>query len=153
MTRAALGLGSNLGDRRAHIEGALRTLEGRVKVVAVSRLTETEPEGGPEQGPYLNGAAVVETELGARGLLDLARELEDDAGRVRSVRWGPRTLDVDLLLFGDAIIDEPGLMVPHPRMGERLFVLEPLAEIAPDWPVPGLHRTVGELREELSVHP
>ncbi|MHC4931536.1 MAG: 2-amino-4-hydroxy-6-hydroxymethyldihydropteridine diphosphokinase [Planctomycetota bacterium] len=153
MTPAALGLGSNLGDRRGHIERALRTLADRVKVVAVSRLIETAPEGGPEQGPYLNGAAVVETELGARGLLELAQELERAAGRVRTVRWGQRTLDVDLLLYGDAIIDEPGLTVPHPRMCERLFVLEPLAEIAPDWPVPGRSLTVRELREELSVHP
>jgi 2-amino-4-hydroxy-6-hydroxymethyldihydropteridine diphosphokinase len=147
--RVALGLGSNVGDRRAHLETALTRLRERVNVVSVSRFVATEPVGGPPQGPFLNAAALVETDLRPRALLELARELEEAAGRQRGVRWGPRTLDVDLLLYGDEVVDEPDLEIPHPRLHERGFVLDPLAEIAPDWVVPRLDRTVGELRENL----
>ena len=147
--RAALGLGSNVGDRRAHLETALHGLRARLEVLAVSRFLATEPVGGPPQGEFLNAAAVVETELSPRALLELARALEEAAGRERGARWGPRTLDIDLLLYGDEIVNDADLVVPHPRLHERRFVLEPLAEIAPDWTVPRLDRTVRELREDL----
>ncbi|MHC4547269.1 MAG: 2-amino-4-hydroxy-6-hydroxymethyldihydropteridine diphosphokinase [Planctomycetota bacterium] len=150
--RAALSLGSNLGDRRAHLEAALRRLRERVTVAAVSRMHETAPVGGPPQGAFLNAAVVVETGLAPRALLELVLDLERAAERRRDVRWGPRTLDVDLLLYGDRIVRAPGLCVPHPRLHERSFVLEPLAEIAPDWVVPGLNRTVEELREDVHPH-
>ena len=126
--RAYLGLGSNLGDRRAHLRAAVAALPD---VVAVSPVYETDPVGGPPgQGPYLNLVVALETNLSARELLDVAHSLEDAAGRVRKERDGPRTLDVDVLLVGDLCVDEPDLVVPHPRMWERRFVLAPLADLA-----------------------
>lgn len=126
--RAYLGLGSNLGDRRAHLRAAVAALPD---VVAVSPVYETDPVGGPPgQGPYLNLVVVLETDRSPRQLLDLAHNLEDAAGRVRKERDGPRTLDVDVLLVGDLCVDEPDLVVPHPRMWQRRFVLAPLADLA-----------------------
>jgi 2-amino-4-hydroxy-6-hydroxymethyldihydropteridine diphosphokinase len=154
VTKTAFGLGSNLGDRRFHLDAAVLGLAAAAgEVVSVSSYRETEPVGGPPQPPYLNAAAIVETELGPRDLLPVMRDLERRAGRKRGVRWGPRTLDVDLLLYGDLFLQEPDLVVPHPRLRERLFVLEPLAEIALDWPVPGTGRSVGELLADLRHHP
>jgi 2-amino-4-hydroxy-6-hydroxymethyldihydropteridine diphosphokinase len=128
--RAFLGLGSNLGDRAAYLQGAVDALPD---VVAVSRFYETDPVGGPEgQPPYLNAVVELDTEMSPGDLLDWCRRLEAAAGRVRTERWGPRTLDVDVLLVGDLVIDEPDLQVPHPRMWERSFVLIPLAELAPE---------------------
>jgi 2-amino-4-hydroxy-6-hydroxymethyldihydropteridine diphosphokinase len=132
--RAYLGIGSNLGDRAAHLQGALDAL-GRVdglRVVAASPVYETSPVGGPPQPDYLNAVVAVDTELTARQLLDVAHRIEAAAERVRTVRWGPRTLDVDVLLVGDERIDEPDLVVPHPRMAERAFVMVPLADLAPE---------------------
>jgi 2-amino-4-hydroxy-6-hydroxymethyldihydropteridine diphosphokinase len=148
--KAALSLGSNLPDRKAHLDEAVRRLRERTRVLAVSRFLDTEPVGGPPQGRFLNAAVVVDTELDPRGLLELARELERAAGRVRVERWGPRTLDVDLLLCDDRVVREDGLRVPHPRLAERRFVLEPLAEVAPDWVVPGTGRTVEDLLADLA---
>ncbi len=134
--RAAIGLGSNVGDRRETLLAAGRTIAERVgDVVASSALYETAPVGGPEQGPYLNGVVVVDTELAPRELLDRLLAIEHDHGRKRRERWGPRTLDLDLLLYGDQMIDLPGLTVPHPRMVERRFVLEPLIDA---WPAAAL---------------
>jgi 2-amino-4-hydroxy-6-hydroxymethyldihydropteridine diphosphokinase len=133
VTRAHLGLGSNLGDRLAFLRGAvagLRATDG-ISVAAVSRVFETAPVGGPEQGAYLNAVVAVDTELSAAQLLAVAHRLEDGAGRVRDVRWGARTLDVDVLLVGDERVDTPELTVPHPRLAERGFVLAPLADVAP----------------------
>lgn len=129
-----LALGSNLGDRARHLQIAVDSLaaEPEVTVVAASSLYETDPVGGPEQGRFLNAVVALETELGPRELLVVAQSLEDDAGRVRVERWGPRTLDVDVLLVGDAVVSEPDLVVPHPRMWERGFVLAPLHDVAPD---------------------
>src|SRR5947199_1453422 len=128
--RAFLGLGSNLGDRWRYLREAVAALPD---VGAVSPVYETEPVGGPEgQGLYLNLVVELETDLGPRQLLELARRLEDAAGRMRVERWGPRTLDVDVLLVGDLTVDEPDLVVPHPRMWERRFVLAPLADLAPE---------------------
>ena len=132
MTRAYLALGSNLGDRLAHLQGAVDGLVAeRVSVAAVSAVYETDPVG-PPQPAYLNAVVAVDTELDARGLLELAHRLEDAADRRREERWGPRTLDVDVLLVGDERVDEDDLVVPHPRMEERGFVLAPLSDVAPN---------------------
>lgn len=126
--RAYLGLGSNLGDRRALLRAAVAAIPD---VVAVSPVYETEPVGGPPgQSPYLNLVVALDTALSPRQLLELAQGLEARAGRVRSEPGGPRTLDVDVLLVGDLTVGEPDLVVPHPRMWERRFVLAPLADLA-----------------------
>ncbi|MBN9018908.1 MAG: 2-amino-4-hydroxy-6-hydroxymethyldihydropteridine diphosphokinase [Rhizobiales bacterium] len=134
MNEAFLGLGGNLGDRAATLAAAIDDLgaAAAVRVMRVSSLYETPPWGPVPQGPYLNACVAIETTLSARALLDLCLAIEKRHGRERLVRWGPRTLDIDLLLYGTATIDEPGLIVPHPRMADRAFVLVPLAEIAPD---------------------
>jgi len=131
--RAYLGIGSNLGDRLSHLQSAVDGLAAApgVLVVQVSRVFETEPVGGPPQDDYLNAVVAIDTDLGARDLLRLAQSLEDAADRVREERWGPRTLDVDILLVGDEQIDDPDLVVPHPRMGHRAFVLGPLGDLEP----------------------
>jgi 2-amino-4-hydroxy-6-hydroxymethyldihydropteridine diphosphokinase len=141
VTRAFVGLGSNLGDR----EGTLRAAVGRLrslpetKVVRVSRFRNTEPVGFVDQPRFLNGAVELETGLPARRLLDGLMEVERHFGRDRLAvpAQGPRTLDLDLLIYGDERISEPGLEVPHPRLHERAFVLEPLAELDPSLEVPG----------------
>jgi 2-amino-4-hydroxy-6-hydroxymethyldihydropteridine diphosphokinase len=130
VTRTFLGIGSNLGDRRARLEEAVR---GIPDVRAVSSVYETTPIGGPPgQGDYLNAVVELDTELSPRQLLETAKGLEQAAGRKRGQRWGPRTLDVDVLLVGDLSVDEPDLVVPHPRMWQRRFVLVPLSELAPE---------------------
>jgi 2-amino-4-hydroxy-6-hydroxymethyldihydropteridine diphosphokinase len=128
--RAFVALGSNMGDRREHLRRAVAGLPG---VVAVSQVYETDPVGGPgDQPAYLNAVVELETDLEPRDLLEVARRLEAEAGRVRAERWGSRTLDVDVLLVGDLVVDEPDLQVPHPRLWERAFVLVPLSDLAPD---------------------
>jgi 2-amino-4-hydroxy-6-hydroxymethyldihydropteridine diphosphokinase len=129
VTRAFLGLGSNLGDRLAHLRAAIDSLDD---VVAVSPVYETAPVGGPEQGAFLNLVVELDTARDARDLLEVCRTLEAVACRVREVRWGPRTLDVDVLWIDGAVVADPDLQVPHPRMWERRFVLAPLADLAPD---------------------
>lgn len=131
MTRAFLGLGSNVGDRRAHLRVAIASLED-VGLARVSPLYETDPVGGPEQGAFLNLVAELDTELSARELLAVCRRLETAADRVREVRWGPRTLDVDVLWVDGVTVADDDLVVPHPRMWERRFVLAPLRDLAPD---------------------
>ena len=140
MTRAYVALGANLGDRERTLREAVAALaaEGGIEVVAVSTLRETEPVGVGEQPRFLNGAAAVETTLTARELLARLLAVEQRFGRVRVPgEHAPRTLDLDLLLYGEDVIEEPGLAVPHPRLHERRFVLEPLAELAPGLVVPG----------------
>jgi 2-amino-4-hydroxy-6-hydroxymethyldihydropteridine diphosphokinase len=140
VTRAYVGLGANLGEREATIRTAVEALAGQkgIEVVAVSKLRETEPVGVGEQPRFLNGVAALETALSAHDLLDRLLEIEQRFGRVRIPgEHRPRTLDLDLLLYGDETIDDPGLTVPHPRLQERRFVLEPLAELAPGLVVPG----------------
>lgn len=129
MSRAFLGLGSNLGDRVELLRSAVAAL---ADVVAASPLYETEPVGGPEQGRYLNLVVELDTPLDARGLLAECARLERVAGRVRDLRWGARTLDVDVLWVEGDQRDEPDLQVPHPRMWDRRFVLAPLRDLAPD---------------------
>jgi 2-amino-4-hydroxy-6-hydroxymethyldihydropteridine diphosphokinase len=127
--RAYLSLGSNVGDRRAHLKDAIASIEG---VVAVSDVYETAPVGGPPQDDYLNLVVAVDTDLTPRQLLGLCHRLESAAGRVRGERWGPRTLDVDIVWTDGEPVDEPDLQIPHPRLYQRRFVLEPLGELAPD---------------------
>jgi 2-amino-4-hydroxy-6-hydroxymethyldihydropteridine diphosphokinase len=139
--RAFLGLGSNLGDRRAYLRDAIARLPD---VVGVSGLYETDPVGGPPgQGAYLNCVVELLTARTARELLSVAQAAESAAHRVRMERWGPRTLDVDVLLVGEEKIEEPDLVVPHPRMWERGFVLVPLADLAPELVVGHLTKDIG----------
>jgi 2-amino-4-hydroxy-6-hydroxymethyldihydropteridine diphosphokinase len=134
VTVAYVGLGSNLGDREAQIRTAAAAIGAR----RLSSLVETEPWGVEDQPRFLNAAAEVETALPARAFLDRLLAAEESLGRVRTgERWGPRTIDLDLLLFGEAVLDEPGLVVPHPFLLERAFVLEPLCELAPALEIPG----------------
>jgi 2-amino-4-hydroxy-6-hydroxymethyldihydropteridine diphosphokinase len=141
MARVFVGLGSNLGDREATLRAAVRRLGAlpETEVRRSSSFRDTEPVGYLDQPHFLNGAVELETALSPRALLAALLELERDFGRNRaaSPSQGPRTLDLDLLLYGDATIDEPGLVVPHPRLHERGFVLEPLAELDPALVVPG----------------
>jgi 2-amino-4-hydroxy-6-hydroxymethyldihydropteridine diphosphokinase len=130
--RAFLGLGSNLGDRRSYLAAAVAALRAAGDVVAVSPLYETEPVGGPEQGAFLNLVVELATTDSPRQLLARCQALELAAARVRLERWGPRTLDADVLWVEGESVDEPDLVVPHPRMSERRFVLAPLADLAPD---------------------
>ncbi len=149
----AVALGSNLGDRRAHLDYACRRLEAVLDGLRVSRFIETDPEGVGSQPRFLNGVLTGTTRLPPRTLLETLLAIEAERGRTRGAAGAPRTLDLDLILYGDAIIDEPGLTIPHPRFRERRFVLGPLAEIAPAWvdPVTGL--TVGRLWARLDAGP
>ena len=151
-SRAFIGLGSNLGDRRGTLLGAIAALDATPGVIVkgVSSFYKTEPVGGPPgQGMFLNAAAELETTLEPLALLRILREIEARFGRVRTVRWAERTLDLDLLLFDQEIIDTPALCVPHPRLASRRFVLGPLAEIAPGAVDPVSKRSVAELLEDL----
>jgi len=138
VTRAYVGLGANLGDCEATIRRAVELLAERVEVAGLSSLRETEPWGYEDQPRFLNAAVAVETELPAGELVQVLHEVEAELGRTRhGPRWGPRTIDLDLLLYGDQVIDEVGVVVPHPRLHERAFALEPLAELDPGLEVPG----------------
>ena len=147
--RVAISLGSNLGDRRAHLEYAISALQLDLAEIVVSSFLETQPVGvGPEHGFYLNAAVVGQTQLSARMLVERLLEIEEERGRVRPYPMAPRTLDLDLVLYGDEIIEEDGVSVPHPRFRDRGFVLGPLAEIAPDMIDPVTRKTVAELHHE-----
>lgn len=143
MTLAYVGLGSNLGDR----EGTILAAAERLGPHRLSPIVETEPWGYADQPRFLNAVAELETDLTPRQLLDRLLEIERELGRVRTgPRYGPRTIDLDLLLYGDAVIDEPGLTVPHPRLGDRLFVLEPLFALDAGISVPGRGPVEGLIR-------
>ena len=154
--RAYVGVGANLGDREQTIRRAIEMLAAQpeVDVVGISTLRETEPWGPVQQPPYLNGAVALDTELDPRDLLDLLLDVERSLGRDRAteVRFGPRTLDLDLLVHGSIVQDEPGLTLPHPRLHERRFALEPLADLEPELVVPG-RGTVAELLAALDPRP
>jgi len=152
--RALVAIGSNLGDRLGNVQAGLAGLAEAdgVEVIAVSRLYETAPVGGPDnQGAFLNAALLVDTTLAAPDLLALLHRIEASRERKRVVRWGPRTLDLDLLVYGTLVSDDPALEVPHPRQHERRFVLVPVCDIAPDMRHPRLGRTMSRLLADLSV--
>ncbi len=143
MKEAYVGIGSNLGDREQNVRRAVELLgaDAEIEVVALSELRETEPVGFADQPRFVNGAARVRTALPPRALLDRLLEIERSLGRMRTAeRYGPRTIDLDLLLYGDEVVDEPGLRVPHPRLAERRFALEPLLDLDPELSVPGRGR-------------
>jgi 2-amino-4-hydroxy-6-hydroxymethyldihydropteridine diphosphokinase len=143
---AAIALGSNLGDRAAHLDHAVSRLRDLLRGVRVSRFYDTVPVGATGPQPlYLNAAAVGEAAMPARALLETLLTIEEERGRERPYPNAPRSLDLDIILFGDLVIDEPGLVIPHPRFRERRFVLQPLAEIAPDLKDPVTGKTVSEL--------
>lgn len=152
MTRAALGLGANLGDPTLALATAVHDLcaDDEVSLVAVSSLYRTAPVGGPEQPDYTNAVLIIETSLEPAELLALAHRVEQGAGRTREVRWGPRTLDIDVLAFGDWVSDDPALTIPHPRAHQRAFVLVPWCEVDPDFEVPG-RGTPAELVGRVAV--
>ena len=136
MTRTAIALGSNLGDRKAYLRSGAEALADLGTVVSVSSLYETAPIGGPEQAPFFNAVVVIDTHLEPRRLLDELHRIEAEAGRIRAVRWGPRGLDLDLILYGNQRAEEGEMVVPHPRLAERRFVLEPLVEAWPEAKMP-----------------
>ncbi|NJL01751.1 MAG: 2-amino-4-hydroxy-6-hydroxymethyldihydropteridine diphosphokinase [Spirulinaceae cyanobacterium RM2_2_10] len=149
-TLCAIALGSNLGEPLAHVQGAVQCLDQTptLALQACSRWYSTTAVG-PPQPDYINGCVLVHSQLAPLALLDHLLAIERQFGRIRRERNGPRTLDLDLLLYGDQIIDLPRLQVPHPRMCDRPFVLVPLAEIAPDWHVPNTQHTVRQLLQTL----
>ena len=150
-TRVFIALGSNLGDRRRHLVDAVRFLASAAgfRLERLSRVYETVPVSDVPQGSFLNAVAEVTTAHRARRVLDALLAYEVSAGRVRKERWGPRVIDLDILLFGNDEIDEPGLRIPHPELANRRFVLVPLADLEPDLVVPGLDATVAELLRRL----
>jgi 2-amino-4-hydroxy-6-hydroxymethyldihydropteridine diphosphokinase len=150
VTRAAIALGSNIGDSATILNNALKALDQhpQVNLVSHSSWYRTVPVG-PVQDDFLNGCALLETELAAEALLQLLLNTEQDFGRVRVEHWGPRSLDLDLILYGDQMIASEWLQLPHPRLAERSFVLTPLAEIAPHWIEPTSGKTIIELAGQL----
>lgn len=154
MSRAFIGIGSNQGDRLALISAAIQLLglAPGCRVVQVATIIETEPVGGPPQGPFLNTVVELDTTLEPRPLLRQLQAIERQLGRVPSAqRWGPRPIDLDLLLHEDRLLNEPDLIVPHPRLHERRFVLEPLVQLAPDFVHPGLKRPIADLLGAVSA--
>ena len=145
---AYIALGSNLGDRLAHLAAARAALAAlpATRLIAASAVEETQPLAGMDQPPYLNQMVLLETSLEPRALLAACQAIERSRGRIRAGHWGARTLDLDIALYGDRVVQEPGLTIPHPRMVRRAFVMVPLAEIAPDATVPGQGRAADLVR-------
>lgn len=148
-----VGLGSNMGNREGNLRAAcghILALQG-IQPMSCSQFYETVPAGGPPQPLFLNAALGIRTSLSPRQLLERFQQIETLMGRTRTVKWGPRTLDIDILLYGDEIVDDDRLAIPHPLMHTRLFVLEPLVEIAPNVVHPRLHKTIFQLWKELQT--
>ena len=147
MVQAYLGLGSNIGDREQQLQEAIRLIDSTegIDVVQTSPIYETAPVGYTDQPNFLNLCIEINTELSPQALLQHCLETEQHLHRVRDIRWGPRTLDVDILLYGNEVVEEEDLSIPHPRMNERAFVLIPLNDIAPNKVEPRSHQTIGEL--------
>lgn len=148
---AWIGLGSNLGDRSTNLLEALQHLRERTRILRTSSIYETEPAYYTNQPRFLNMAAQVETKLGPVELFRFLKQIERRMGRQESIRYGPRVIDLDLLLYEDLVLDTPELTIPHPRMAERPFVLVPLAEVSPEVRHPLLHQTIAELSAQLTV--
>ncbi len=148
---ALLGIGSNMGDRLSYINQALCKLKStpRIRGARCSELQETKPYGGVEQDDFLNGAVYIKTILPPYELLDFLHEIENEAGRERTIHWGPRTLDLDILFYGDLVLDDPQLTIPHPDMQNREFILKPLCEITPHYVNPLNGKTVSDMYEDL----
>ncbi len=148
---ALIALGSNLGDRAGHLLAAVGALSrpAQVRLAGLSPIYETAPVGSPGQGPYLNAVLAVKTTLAPQALLEELLAIERSHGRERRVRWGPRTLDLDLLDYGNTVLELPGLVLPHPRLHERAFVLVPLADVAPGWRHPTLRLNAAEMLAKL----
>jgi 2-amino-4-hydroxy-6-hydroxymethyldihydropteridine diphosphokinase len=150
MNKVYIAFGSNIGDRYKAVDDALAMVEQKgMKITSKSKIYETEPYGYTDQPPFINGAIEVETELNCRQVLETLLGIESDIGRVRQIRWGPRIIDLDILLFNKEIYDEEDLKVPHLDMQNRAFVLNPLADICPDYVHPILEKTILELKNEL----
>ena len=146
MARVYIGIGSNLGDRQANCLKAIAFLnQAGQRVLKQSSQYETEPWGKTDQPRFINMAVEIETDLNPRGLLRRLKEIENYMGRVHTARWGPRLIDLDILLYEDQVVTEDELQIPHPRMHERAFVLQPLAEICPENVHPLLHKSIDEL--------
>jgi 2-amino-4-hydroxy-6-hydroxymethyldihydropteridine diphosphokinase len=148
---AFIAMGANLGDRARSLSSAAASLgeQQGVRIVKGSRVYETAPVGVADQPEFLNAVLQVETDLSPRALMDLLLQVERQSGRIRRQKWGPRTLDLDLLLYGNRVIREPGLEVPHPHLHERGFVLVPLCDLCPDWRHPVLKKTFRTLEQSL----
>ena len=146
---AYIGIGSNVGDKKTNCLKGIELLAEAGRVVSVSSLYYTEPVGFKEQEDFINAVAAVETDCSPAELLSRCRSIEDRLGRTRTVRWGPRTIDLDILLYGDLVVNEPDLVIPHPLMATRKFVLAPLAEIVPAAVHPVLNKTAAQLLHEL----
>ena len=150
MPRAYLSIGSDLGDRINYINKAIEKLkQNNIKIIKSSNIIETEPYGYKEQGKFLNMAVEIDSDLEPFELMKLISRIESELGRIRTVRWGPRVIDIDIIFYDSLIINEPDLKIPHPDMQNRLFVLKPLQEIAPDFVHPVLNKTITELLESL----
>ncbi len=149
MSKAYIALGTNLGNRKSNLQNAVTLINSRTGIFVrqLSGIYETAPVGGPEQGPYLNACALLESKLPPTILMQTLLDLEDQMGRIRTEHWGPRIIDLDLLVYEGVIINTPLLTLPHPRMEERDFVLIPLNDLAPNLLVPGWTKTVGQVLE------
>lgn len=152
MTTACIGIGSNLGDREAYCREAIdRIRQNRCTIIRTSTFRETKPWGLSNQPPFLNGAVLIKTSLTPHELLKHLLSIETALGRIRTERWGPRVIDLDILLYDSVILQSEALSIPHPHLHERVFALEPLAEIAPDMIHPVLNKTLAALLQELSA--